>query len=252
MHAENVIDLRILGPLYVVRSDGSVVDAREWRTGKTMDLLRLLALSNGRPVRPESLVEKLWPDVSPDRGRASLRTAGSQIRRTLRENCVVRRREGMLLQGVRVDVARFLDDARRAAAAARDGDHARVVSDARRALALYLEDFRAYDDDADWAVAERQHLAQVRLDLLCEAAISAAALHRYREAADWAAAAVEIDPSSEPAHRVLMAAHAGRGDIAAALRTFETYRLHLADELGADPSPQTRELHLRLLRGNSA
>jgi DNA-binding SARP family transcriptional activator len=34
-----------------------------------------------------------------------------------------------------------------------------------------------------------------------------------------------------------------------ALRVFETFRRHLAEELGADPSHQTRELHLRILQG---
>ena len=38
---------RFLGPLVVLRRDGSTVDGREWRTGKTVDLLRLLALQAG-------------------------------------------------------------------------------------------------------------------------------------------------------------------------------------------------------------
>jgi DNA-binding SARP family transcriptional activator len=252
MHSDSVITIRMLGPWSVVRSDGSLVDAAEWRTGKTKDLLRILALGNGSPVRPASILDRLWPNVSPERGGASLRTASSQIRRALRENCVVRGPEGLVLRPAWVDVTSFLDDARRAAVAAREGDHARVVSSAQRALALYADDFHAHDDLADWAIAQREHLVQARLNLLCEAASSAQAMHRFREAADWAAAAVEIDPTSETAHRVLMAAQAGRGDIASALRIFEAYRLRIAEELGADPSPQTRDLHLRLLRGNSA
>jgi hypothetical protein len=36
------------------------------------------------------------------------------------------------------------------------------------------------------------------------------------------------------------------------LLAFEDCRAHLADVLGADPSPQTQDLHLRLLRGDPA
>ncbi len=48
-----------------------------------------------------------------------------------------------------------------------------------------------------------------------------------------------------------MRAHAELGEIGSALRVFEAYRARLAEELGADPSPQTTQLHLRLLRGHS-
>ena len=88
------VEIRLLGSLRVRRGDSSVVDASEWRTGKTLDLLRLLALDADQPVRIDSLLEKLWPDVDEARGRASLRTAASQIRRTLRTDCVARRLVG--------------------------------------------------------------------------------------------------------------------------------------------------------------
>ena len=41
------IEVRLLGPLQVRRADGSLVHPQEWRTGKTVDLLRLLATRAG-------------------------------------------------------------------------------------------------------------------------------------------------------------------------------------------------------------
>jgi DNA-binding SARP family transcriptional activator len=243
--------ITLLGGLDVVRTDGTQVAADEWRTGKTMDLLRLLALNNGRPVRPSTLLEKLWPDVSPERGRGSLRTACSQIRRATQANCVARHPEGLVLQGAWVDTAQFVYDAGRASVAARLENHTEVVELARGAERLYLDDFHACDDDSEWAVGEREHLTRVRLELLCDAATSAFALELHREAVDLARAAAQIDRSSETALRVLMGAHAELGEVANGLRVFESYRARLAEELGADPSPQTCELHLRLLRGNT-
>ncbi len=254
MHEQDNIrtDIRLLGGFEVVRPDGTAVTAAEWRTGKTMDLLRLLALSNARPVRTAGLIDKLWPDASPGHGRGSLRTAASQIRRTVGADCVVRQPDGLALRGAHVDVDEFMGSARRVFLAARAGDHARVIAIARHAERVYLGDFHAYDDDSDWAAEHREYLRRMRLALLCDAASSAETMHLYQEAADLAAAAIQIDRSSEAAHRILMAAHAGLGEIAGALRVYETYRAHLAEELGVNPSPQTRDLHLRLLRDNSA
>jgi two-component SAPR family response regulator len=242
----------LLGGLDVVRPDGTTVAVDEWRTGKTMDLLRLLALENGRTVRPSYLIDKLWPDAKPERARGSLRTASSQIRRAIGTNCIDRHPEGLLLLGAWVDVVRYLEDAVRVAEAARSGQDARVLDIARSAEQLYGGDFRAYDDDSVWAAEERERIVLARHQLLCDAATSALALRLPREAADLAAEAVRINDASETARRLLMVAHAELGEVGTALRVFESYRVQLATELGVNPSRQTRELHLRLLRGDSA
>jgi two-component SAPR family response regulator len=122
-------------------------------------------------------------------------------------------------------------------------DLARVADD------LYKGDFQADDSDSDWARSETRNLREVRHQLLCDAAASYLALDLPFEARDLATEAIDLNPSSEGAHRLLMCALADLGEITRALRVFESYRTQLADELGADPSYQTRELHLRLLRG---
>ena len=251
MTHHQAIRVSLLGGLAVIRLDGTRVAVDEWRTGKTMDLLRLLALSNGRPVRTDSLIDKLWPDVGSDRAGASLRTAVSQIRRTARHNCVGRSPDGLVLQAW-VDVGAFEDAAQQVKAASHLGHHGDVLAAALTAERLYRGDFHAHDDDGDWARAEREHLTLTRLELLCDAAEAALALGSFREALELATTAARIDRGSESAHRALMRAYAELGDIGSALRVFETYRAFLADEFGADPSRQTRDLHVRLLRGGTA
>ena len=51
------VEIRLLGSLRVRRGDSSVVDASEWRTGKTLDLLRLLALDADDLSKVEPLSE---------------------------------------------------------------------------------------------------------------------------------------------------------------------------------------------------
>ena len=53
---------------------------------------------------------------------------------------------------------------------------------------------------------------------------------------------------SERASRVLMLGHAALGEVHHALAEFERIREVLADELGVDPSPQTRAAHLKVLQ----
>lgn len=250
--AHGVIRIRLLGEFRVWRSDGSMVGPDEWRTGKTRDLLRLLALENGDVVRPASLIQKLWPDVSEDRARNSLRTATSRIRHAVGAPCVVRRLHGIVLLDSWVDLVEFRELAGRARVAAREAEHERVLLVCRAAERLHATEFHAYDDESEWARAERGDLRRLRQEMLTEAATSAVALARFREAVDLAATAARLDPTSELAHRALMRGHAELGEVASALRAFETYRAHLAEELGADPSPATRELHLQLLRGKGA
>jgi DNA-binding SARP family transcriptional activator len=240
--------VQLLGDLAVTRPDGSMVDPHEWRTAKTADLLRILALSNGRPVRRDFLSSRLWHGSDPKRARGSLRTAASHIRVAVGFDCLERRPGAIVLVDAQVDA----DDLRvtsaqiRTAVAADDCDEA--VRLARHAEALYVGDFRAADQSSGWASYARDDLLRVRLEGLLDAAGCAMEHRRFREAQDLSRIATRADPSSEAAHRALMQAHAELGEVAAALRVFESYRAHLADELGIDPSRITRDLHLRLLQ----
>ncbi|WP_134741388.1 bacterial transcriptional activator domain-containing protein [Nocardioides sp. 503] len=249
MRPQNNIKIEVLGELVARRCDGTIVGHDEWRTGQTRDLLRILALNNGRRLRRASVAEQLWPNVSLDRARASLRTAGSQIRSALGSDCLVRHGDGFALEGVWVDVAVFQEDARRVYSLTRVGRHKRALCLAQAAERLYRDDFHAHDDESPWARTEREHLRRMRMVMLCQAAESANAIEDYPRAVALADTAVTIDPTSEAARRALMVGHAGLGEIGSALRVFEELRAHLAEDLGADPSAQTKELHLRLLRG---
>jgi DNA-binding SARP family transcriptional activator len=241
------VEIRLLGSLRVRRGDSSVVDASEWRTGKTLDLLRILALDADQPVRIDNLLEKLWPDVDEARGRASLRTAASQIRRTLRTDCIARRLGGLVLTNAWVDVTAFRDLAVEARVSRRSGDHARVVGLTREAEALYLGDFEAHDGGSGWAVETRESLAAMRRSLLTDAGESAVELSWMRDGVDLAESAVTADPYSERAYRALMSAFAGLGETDSALRVFNDLHTVLADELGVAPSRQTTALQMSIL-----
>lgn len=240
-------EIRVLGPLRVRRTDGSRVDPRAWRTGKTADLLRLLAVHSREAVPVATLLDALWPNVDEEHGRASLRTAVAQIRRVLGQDSIERRLGGLLLRDVWVDAAAFVSLAREARRLATAKQPARLVSVAWEAEALHLGEFRAHNHHADWALRERDALSGARRAMLLDAAEAAIELGWMREAIEFAAESLVLDPCSERASRALMQGYAGAGETSRALREYERCRAALAEELGVDPSASTRAVHLQLL-----
>lgn len=243
------IEIRMLGRFFIRRPDGEVVDDDAWQTGKTTDLVRLLALNSNRRVSVTSLLEKLWPSVEETKARASLRTAASHIRRVIGTECIDRHLGGLVLRNSWVDVVAFQSLVLEARSAMHARDYQRVVTLAREAEALYVADFRAHDDKSRWAIEVCDSLKMSRQLLLADASASAVKLMWMRDAIDLATLAITVDPCFERAFRSLMRAHAGLGEIELALRAFEHCRVNLSQELGADPSPQTAALHLQILLG---
>ncbi|MEM9513763.1 MAG: hypothetical protein AAGA42_02810 [Actinomycetota bacterium] len=66
-----------------VRLQSGVVGRSVWKSKKALDVLSVLALAGGGGRRREEVIEAVWPGRPPDKGRTLLRTALSEIRRTL-------------------------------------------------------------------------------------------------------------------------------------------------------------------------
>jgi DNA-binding SARP family transcriptional activator len=246
------VEIRLFGPLRVRRTDGTDVEPHEWSTGKTADLLRLLAVSGAKPIPADTILEALWPRVDRTRGRASLRTALCQIRRVLRTDCITRHHDGMSLGPAVVDTvtfARLVGDCRRLTGQQR---WAEVVAVAHEAEALYVGDLGAHDPSVALLDEQRSALRELRLQLLLNAADASVALDRDVDGVDFARRAIGIDPFSERAYRALIRSHAGAGEIHRALEAFDQCRAALAEELGVEPAPQTRALRRQLLERSSA
>ena len=241
------LEIRVLGPLRVRRADGTVVQPAEWLTSQTADLLRLLALHVNEPVAVDVLTEALWPKVDETRGRASLRNAASRLRKVLGEDCVQRRLGGLVLTGAWVDAQAFRTLAHQARREMLAGAWARVVTTTREAEAVYLGEFRAHNDGAEWVFRERDVLSSTYRVLVADAAEAAASLGWWHDAVDFAERTLQLEPCTERAFRVLMRAQRGLGETALALKTYDRCRRVLADEVGADPSAETRELYVELL-----
>jgi len=101
---------------------------------------------------------------------------------------------------------------------------------------------------AGWADPAREQMGELLRRVRLAAAEASLATGDPRRAAGYAEAAIAADPLDEAAHRWYISASVAAGEQARALAAYEALRQRLARELGADPTPQTRELHLAILR----
>ncbi|HVF12259.1 MAG TPA: BTAD domain-containing putative transcriptional regulator [Actinomycetota bacterium] len=94
----------------------------------------------------------------------------------------------------------------------------------------------------DWVLLERERYHQLRLRALEALCQRLTAKGRFGQAVQAGLAAVAGEPLRESARRALIEAHLAEGNVVSALREYDSFRQHLGDELGIEPSDQIRAL----------
>ncbi len=248
--------IQTLGTLQVFR-DGEPVAESEWRTRQARQLLKILITERPRPVATDRLIDLLWPGSAPGAAATTLRSAINALRNVLEperpnrapSSYIHTQAPGYAFRphpDIWLDVEVFeaeLDQAERTP------DPARKRAHLEAAIALYKDDYLISDPYADWAKTERERLRERYFHALLTLADLLAQAGDYTEAISLARRVLARDEVRENAYQALMRYQAESGDSAAALLTYERCRTILAEELGADPSPVTQELHQRILKG---
>ncbi|MFF4256086.1 BTAD domain-containing putative transcriptional regulator [Streptomyces sp. NPDC001663] len=236
----------ILGPLEVRTHDGTPVDPGGPRPRA---LLTLLLLDGGRTVSVERLIDGLYGAEPPAGASNALQSQISRLRRRLAPHTQIEAAPaGYRIVTVpdAVDAHRFEQLVAQGRAALAAGDHRLAASELRDALALWRGP--ALPDLPD-AHAETARLEELRLAAVQDRIEADLALGGGPELVPELRALLSDHPLSERLYGQLMRAlHAG-GRPAQALAVYEEARRALADELGADPSPELSALHQELLRG---
>ena len=241
--------IRLLGRFEVQR-DGVILGSRELGSLKGRTLLKLLLLERGRIATPDRIAEALWPGQPPARHERIVATLVSRLRSVLGTDAI----EGGP-GGYRISTGHFdidLDAAERLTGES----EALIVSEpvlARTAAQSALEllargDVLEDEPYAEWAEPLRTETHTLRRRARRAAWLAAAAIGDFASTARVAEAALADDALDEEACRALMTAHAVSGRTGAALQCYERLRVTLADQMGVDPAPETRELHLAVLR----
>ncbi|MFC0062724.1 BTAD domain-containing putative transcriptional regulator [Umezawaea endophytica] len=229
----------VLGPLEVWSADGELVHVGGPRPRA---LLVMLLLDAGRVVEVERLVVGQYGDEAPVGAANAVQAQVSRLRRVV----PVRFHGG----GYRLDVDPDDVDASRFERLAAEGRrlldagaHAQAVVVLREALGLWRGP-ALVDLPRDPVRAER--LEELRLTAVEDLA---AALPGGGSVAELRAL-VAAHPLRERLRTRLLRALEAAGRRGEALAEFESARRLLADELGADPSPELAAAHLEILRAD--
>jgi DNA-binding SARP family transcriptional activator/tetratricopeptide (TPR) repeat protein len=246
--------IHLVGPFRVVRG-GRVVPSLAVGSLKGRRLLKLLATGRGRTVSTDEIVEVLWDASPPPRFEQNVASLISRLRGVLGAGAIEGGRGGYRLTGghVVVDVeqaARLLAESRSRLAA---GEPALALSAARGAIGM-LSSGEVLDGEPDtaWVDDVRTETDRIRREARRFAWRAALEVSDLEEARESAESGVLADALDEEAARALMVVHHRTGNDAAALDAYELLRAALSEALGTDPSPDTRDLHLAILRGDES
>lgn len=171
----------------------------------------------------------LWPDAPPGRASANLRAAISRVGLLAEDIVHVSGEVLALAENVTFD----LD-------AAHAWIDATIYEGSRSAVtpppaAIGRQLLPGWQEE--WLEEPRERLQVLQSQALETAAERLLASGHPAEALPYALSAVELQPWSESANRLMIEIYARRGDPSNALRRFRRFRLALERELGVQPGP---------------
>ncbi|HEY3267317.1 MAG TPA: tetratricopeptide repeat protein [Armatimonadota bacterium] len=243
--------IEMLGGLRLLIAGRTIV---RFRSVKVAELLALLACHPDRPMSRDAVVEALWPEVDPDKGRNRLRFTLSCLRRQVEPvgvpqgTVVSAGRSHLTLRGdnVSTDLAEFEASVRAADRASDDGVRIEAL---RQAAGLFAGPFMEGFYET-WIEERRERLSESILTVLGELARLLEDRNDLAGALDAARRAVALDPWREEAHRSILRVHLARDERAEALKHYAHVEQTFMDDMGVAPAPETRALIANLLSGS--
>ncbi|MYS83349.1 BTAD domain-containing putative transcriptional regulator [Embleya scabrispora] len=240
----------ILGPVDVRLPDGSPVAVGG---PGARALLALLLLDAGHIVPIERLIDGLYGEDPPAGAANALQSHVSRLRRGLRSHVGDAESIEFHTTGYRlavdpeaVDAHRFERLVRAGRQALAAGEHASSAALLGEAVALWRGPALA---DVPYAGARATRLEELRVTAAEDRIEAEIVLGGLRGAIPELRVLVDAHPLRERPRGLLMRALSGSGRQAEALEVYEDLRRVLAEELGADPSPELAAVQLAVLRG---
>ena len=205
---------------------------------RARSLLRLLALSAGKPVHRDQLLAALWPDDDARSGTRSLQVAVSALRQLFERqsgpgaaSVLTRHGDGYMLSvgdgGADVVVfAQAIEQGRTARLAGSDDG---TIAALGLALATYRGELLVEEGNAEWVLEPRDRYRMMAADAAQSLATALLAVGDQPGAVAACERGLEIDRYRDGLWRALIAAHEHNGDRVAAARTAKSYQSVLED-----------------------
>jgi predicted ATPase/DNA-binding SARP family transcriptional activator/TolA-binding protein len=247
-----MLEVRALGGL-TIEVDGQ----RRQLSARVDEALLVYLITHADPIPRDKLIDLLWQNSDPKQANNNFRSSLSRLRRVVGDYLnVTRRAVGFdFNQPHNFDAARFeamlgplmpLTDQP-------DRVDEAVMPQLAAAMELYQGDFlagfRVRGESAEfdsWRLLLQERLHTLASSALQQLASYALYSGEWTNGIQYTAKLIRLDPLNEIAHQLKMRLHVRNRDRSAALKQYATCRQVLAEELGVEPLPATRQLAERL------
>jgi serine/threonine protein kinase/DNA-binding SARP family transcriptional activator/DNA-binding beta-propeller fold protein YncE len=231
----------LLGP-FVLERDGVPIDTGRWRR-RVVSLFKLLVVTPERRRHRDEVIDILWPDAGPEAGVSNLRITAHRLRLALgsQDPTAVLTEHGWIALNPAylwdVDIVQFEELARSAGT---------DIGALERALGLIRGEPLVEERYEDWAMPIRNRLQATVRSVALRLSAGYQGSARHNEAVELLEHLLRDDPLDEEALRQLLEVLYSAGRRVEALRRYQQFEQHLAEELGAPPSRETMALVQRL------
>jgi DNA-binding SARP family transcriptional activator len=233
------------------------IGERDWRKRKARLLCAMLVLRRGQDVPREQLFDYLFPEMDLDRAKNNLYVVWSTMKSVLLGDAAKGsplpyfEAIGGVCRAVRTNIWSDVDDfdklIRGAAECETAGDFGSALRDYERLSLLYRGELLPGDVYDDWFAETREHYRVTFVGAMLSASTILMNAGEPGNALVYVRRAIQTDPLREDLYQAALRCQIAAGQRSGAIDTYLQCRSRLADDLGLDPSVETRALYDEIL-----
>ncbi len=242
--APATIYIRALGRVQV-QINKSIISSSDWQTQYARDLLFML-LAHTEGLTREEICLNFWPDASPEDARFRFKNTIYRLRRALGKDAVLLEQELYRFNNkmdYEYDVEMFL---RSLGLANQSRDEMQKLSHLREAIRNYRGSYLS-DLDYEWVASPRVILRQNYLAALMQVSEIYLGQSNHDLAMEYCQRAIVEDNLLEDAYRLAFRIFSAIGNRAGMVKQYQQMVELLQNEIGIEPSQQTKRLYNQLL-----
>jgi predicted ATPase/DNA-binding SARP family transcriptional activator len=221
-----------------VRIDGSPI---EISSRKAQSLLAYLMLNLEVQHRREKVAGILWPETDEATARSKLRYSLWQLRKAVGGQYILADKISLTIN----PEADFWFDG----AVLEEAPGERLTTEGLQQVVSIYEGELLPGFYEDWVSLERERLQAIferKIGMLLERLVIE---ERWREVLEWGEKWISLGQTPESAFQALMVAHSQLGDTSSAVRIYQRCVTTLDEQLGVEPSRETKEIYQLLFEG---
>jgi LuxR family maltose regulon positive regulatory protein len=266
------VQIHTLGRFEIVR-DGKLLRFAGKVQKKPLEMLKALIAFGSKDVSEERITDALWPDAEGDAARLSFKTTLHRLRQVLGNDEFIQLTESRVSLDRRycwVDVWAFETLVEKAElirrelgelgrkGAVQNATQERYLDLLGKAFSTYGGHFLHNDQEKQWTTSYRERLRSKFLGVVTALGESWTAqaekkqASRSREAIQHAIEyyqkGLEIDDVAEDFYQNLMVCYGKLGRKAEAAKVYKRFRSTLAASLGVEPSQETEDIYLSIIK----